>query len=79
MLRESFIGERIELSGRRVSFDLPIPPGVIVFDEPLTQPREGLVVKALDLLLDLAARLGQVRFLLDFREGMFPSEFIAGV
>jgi len=53
MLGESFIGEKIKLPGGRVSFDLPIPPGMVVFNEPLTQPRERLIVETLDLLLNL--------------------------
>ena len=53
MLSQSFVSKKLELSCCGISFDLPIPTGMIVLDEPLAQPREGLVVETLDLPLNL--------------------------
>jgi predicted DNA-binding antitoxin AbrB/MazE fold protein len=52
MFSQRFIGEKVELSGGRVRFDLAIPSCMIILDEPLAQLRERLLVEALDLLLN---------------------------
>lgn len=53
MLGQGFLGERIELPGCRVGFNLPVTSGVVILDEPLTEPRERSIIQALDLPLDL--------------------------
>jgi len=52
MLSQGFIGEEIELSSGRVSFDLAIPTGMVIFDEPLTKQGEATVIETLYFLLN---------------------------
>jgi hypothetical protein len=53
MLSKGFIGEKVEFPGGRVSFDLAIPTRLVILNEPLTQPRQGVVIESLYLLLNL--------------------------
>jgi len=53
MLGSGFLGQSIELACGGISFNLAIPTRVVIFDEPLTQTREGVVIEVLNLPLNL--------------------------
>jgi hypothetical protein len=53
MLNTGLVGEEVKCASGGVSFDLTIPPSVVVFDEPLAQACKSLIVEIFNLPLDL--------------------------
>src|SRR5205823_5355544 len=53
MLCQAFFSEKIQLSVRGIRSYLSVPPCVRIFDEPLAQTGEGLIVEALNFAFDL--------------------------
>jgi len=52
MLCGSFLDEKIELSGSCIRFDLAIPTGMLILNEPLAQARKRPVIEMLNLLFN---------------------------